>query len=189
MQLITLGQSSAYHNGMSHLFLTTLGRRLYALRKDAGMTQEELADKLERVGTPVGRTYISKLESNEGRPSLDVAAALAKILGTTTDYLALLTDNPLPPDGTIGPVYKQPETDKVAQVLDKLPQEQRRQALLFAVEMLHRHRMDKRTEMLDFIADYLETARIEFGEKAAEEIGLLLRPADASSMASGNVDR
>lgn len=52
-----------------------LGRRIFTLRKAAGMTQFELA---EVVG--VGNEYISKIERGKGSPSLEILARIAQAL-------------------------------------------------------------------------------------------------------------
>ncbi|MBR5287275.1 MAG: helix-turn-helix transcriptional regulator [Clostridia bacterium] len=58
--------------------------RLQALRKQKGLTQEELAQALF-----VSRTAISKWESGRGYPSIDSLKAIAEFFGVTID--ALLT--------------------------------------------------------------------------------------------------
>ena len=56
--------------------------KLLTLRKAKGMTQEELADKLE-----VSRQSISKWESGQSVPELEKIVALSTIFGVTTDSL------------------------------------------------------------------------------------------------------
>lgn len=62
--------------------LTTFSDRLKALRKEANLTQQELADK---VGT--NRVNITKWETGRTEPSLDNVVKLANILNISTDYL------------------------------------------------------------------------------------------------------
>lgn len=69
-----------------------VGRRVEMLRNDLDWTQEELG---ERVG--LAKSTISGIETGAHGISRS-ADRLAKALGTTTDYLFGLTDNPLPPD-------------------------------------------------------------------------------------------
>ena len=57
-------------------------QRLQELRKQSGLTQEELADKLY-----VSRTAISKWESNRGYPNIDSLKAIAKFFSVTVDEL------------------------------------------------------------------------------------------------------
>lgn len=67
-------------------------RRLKQLRGDLGLSQVEIA---ERVG--VAPSTISGIETGAQGIS-GIAERLAQALGTTTDYLYGLTDNPLPPN-------------------------------------------------------------------------------------------
>ena len=83
---------------MSKQFLDTVGKRIRILRQDLGLNQGELVNALEKQGIEVGRSYISELERTDKVPSGTVLAGLAKVLGTTTDYLLMLTDDPVMPD-------------------------------------------------------------------------------------------
>lgn len=56
--------------------------RLYTLRKERGLSQEELANE---VG--VSRQAVQKWESGAAQPSLDKLTALAEYFGVTLDYL------------------------------------------------------------------------------------------------------
>lgn len=56
--------------------------RIYELRKNSGMSQEELAEK---VG--VTRQSVSKWELGTSVPELETLVALSKCFGVTTDYL------------------------------------------------------------------------------------------------------
>ena len=67
-------------------------RRVKQLRGDLGLSQIEIA---ERVG--VAPSTISGIETGAQGIS-GIAERLAQALGTTTDYLYGLTDNPLPPN-------------------------------------------------------------------------------------------
>lgn len=70
-----------------------LANKLIKLRKEAGYTQDELAEKLD-----VSRQSISKWESGEATPSIDYVQKLAKIYGITVDEL-LDTENDVKPKG------------------------------------------------------------------------------------------
>lgn len=56
--------------------------KLINLRKKAGMSQEELADKLD-----VSRQSVSKWESMQSIPDINKIIELSKIFGVSTDYL------------------------------------------------------------------------------------------------------
>jgi len=60
----------------------TLSEKLQNLRKAAGLSQEQLAERLN-----VTRQAVSKWETGEGKPDIDNLLPLAKLLGTTVDYL------------------------------------------------------------------------------------------------------
>lgn len=60
----------------------TIADRIQALRKDRGITQEELADS---VG--VSRQAVSKWESEQSLPEIDKIILLSDFFETTTDYL------------------------------------------------------------------------------------------------------
>ena len=56
--------------------------KLLNLRKAKGMTQEQLAEKLD-----VSRQSVSKWESGQAIPELEKIVALSTIFDVTTDYL------------------------------------------------------------------------------------------------------
>ena len=56
--------------------------KLQALRKQKGLTQEELAEKLY-----ISRTAVSKWESGRGYPNIDSLKAISKLFGITIDEL------------------------------------------------------------------------------------------------------
>ena len=66
-----------------------LSEKLYQLRRQAGLSQEQTA---ERLG--VSRQSVSKWESGQSVPEADKLAAISRLYGVTTDYL-LLEDAPL----------------------------------------------------------------------------------------------
>ena len=63
------------------------GLRLHKLRKDRGMTQAELAD---RLGVSKGTIY--RYEHNLQDPSLQTAIRLTVLLRTSLDYLTGIDD-------------------------------------------------------------------------------------------------
>lgn len=60
----------------------TFGKRLRSVRKELGLTQKELG---ERIG--VGRTTISEYESGKIVPRQDGLIKLAEVLGVNVDFL------------------------------------------------------------------------------------------------------
>lgn len=59
-----------------------MNNKLEEIRKSAGMTQEELADKLE-----VSRQTIGSLESGRYNPSIILAFKIAKLFGMTIEEI------------------------------------------------------------------------------------------------------
>lgn len=68
-----------------------IGERLYDLRKDAGMTQDELADLLK-----ISKHSISAYERDKNEPPDAIKIAIARYFNVTVDYLVGLSDNPSP---------------------------------------------------------------------------------------------
>lgn len=67
----------------------TLGEKIKKARKDAGMSQEQLAEKLL-----VSRSAIAKWETDKGLPDVQNLKSISSVLGITVDYL-LDEDNPI----------------------------------------------------------------------------------------------
>lgn len=76
--------------------MTTFADRLQAMRKAAGLTLYQLAEK-----TGLSKTYLWELESGAAsNPSGDVLLALSRELGQTVDWL-LRGAEPSPPHATV----------------------------------------------------------------------------------------
>ena len=60
----------------------SFGKRLFEVRKRRGFSQEELAGLLGTKGPAIGR-----YEREVAKPTIEVAAKLAKILNVSLDYL------------------------------------------------------------------------------------------------------
>ena len=87
----------------------TFGKRLGEVRKDKKMSQDELAKKMDMQGAVIGR-----YERDEVKPSIDVAAKIAQVLGISLDYLVGNTDLLLDADviKKIQEIQKLPEKDR-----------------------------------------------------------------------------
>lgn len=70
------------------MYYVEFGETLKKLRKDRGMTQQELG---ARIG--VSKAVISKYESAAGYPTLNILKRIAVFFGVTTDYLLGLSGN------------------------------------------------------------------------------------------------
>ncbi len=60
----------------------TIGGYISELRKDAGLTQQELADELH-----IGKGSISHFEQGRATPPTNLLVAIAAYFGVNTDYL------------------------------------------------------------------------------------------------------
>lgn len=59
-----------------------IGERLYDLRKDAGMTQDELAELLK-----ISKHSISAYERDKNEPPDSIKIAIARLFNVSVDYL------------------------------------------------------------------------------------------------------
>lgn len=75
--------------------MNTFGVRLKQLRKDNGMTQDEVVSVLEKnFNASISASMLSKWENDKEEPaSFQNVCALAKLYGVTTDYLICLSDS------------------------------------------------------------------------------------------------
>lgn len=87
----------------------TFGKRLGEVRKDRKLSQDDLAKKLDLQGAVIGR-----YERDEVKPSIEVAARIAQVLGISLDYLVGNTDLSLDADviKKIQEIQKLPEKDR-----------------------------------------------------------------------------
>ena len=76
----------------------TLGEKLQKLRKDAGMSQEELAARLE-----VSRQAVSKWERDSGYPETEKIVRMGRLFHVTMDYLLNEESPDSPPAALAGP--------------------------------------------------------------------------------------
>jgi len=60
----------------------TLGEKIQVLRKQSGMSQEQLAEHIT-----ISRQAISRWELNESVPDIENIVQLSRIFGVSTDYL------------------------------------------------------------------------------------------------------
>ena len=68
-----------------------IGIRIAALRREAGLSQAQLARKLQ-----ISPSAMGMYEQGRREPSLQLLGDMAKVLGVSTDYL--ITGNPPPED-------------------------------------------------------------------------------------------
>ena len=70
-----------------------IGRKIKAAREGAGLTQEDLAERME-----VSRQAVSKWEADLSRPSSENLLRLCKLLGLDWEELAGETEEIVPPE-------------------------------------------------------------------------------------------
>ncbi len=82
--MVERNDKNAYNVGTKKKEVQTmaLGEKLLELRKKAGLSQEEVADKLN-----VSRQTVSKWETNQTVPELIKGKMLSELFGVTYDYL------------------------------------------------------------------------------------------------------
>lgn len=155
--------------------LDTFGKRLRVLRIDRDLSQINLRDRMEKQhAVSIGETYISELERTEKMPSLEVAAAMAKVLDVSVDYLALLIHEALPyrrqptPDN-----YYSEQADEVARIVDAMHPAQRDLLLNLAKSMLNAP--SPRQYELAEMRDILDSIERQFGRVVRKEIEKILR--------------
>lgn len=68
-----------------------IGERLFDLRKDAGLTQDDLSAIIN-----VNKHSISSYERDKSEPPDEIKIRIAKYFGVSIDYLLGLTDTPNP---------------------------------------------------------------------------------------------
>ena len=71
----------------------TLGEKILSLRTARGMSQDDLAEKLE-----VSRQSVSKWETGQSTPALDKIIRLADLFGVNVDELVREEERPQPPE-------------------------------------------------------------------------------------------
>jgi len=111
--------------------LDTLGKRIKALRADSGMSQKELARRIRTA-----QSHLSEVEADSvPRVSGELLARIASALGTTTDYLLLLTADPRP-QTSLREDELPPEVVALWRRIAALPPHVREQAIAYLEEQL-----------------------------------------------------
>jgi transcriptional regulator with XRE-family HTH domain len=129
---------------MTELRFNTFGKRVRILREDMGLSQSDLAERVEASGVHLRQTYLSELERTGKTPTGEIVAGIAKALNTTTDYLLLMNDDPAPQRSVEEQLLAQARTEKERELFEELielikgmPPEQQ-QLALDAVELIRR---------------------------------------------------
>ena len=109
-----------------------LGPRIAVLRRSTGMSQGELAQRLQ-----VSSSAISMYEQGRREPSAEILVAMARTFGVTVDYL--LTGEPMPGEqdavtDSIKSTFR--ETDTQLDKRPKRPLSREEAAVLFAALLM-----------------------------------------------------
>ncbi len=110
--------------------LTTFHDRVHWLLRQRDMSQKELA-----AAVGVSEQFLSALLKGKRKPNVRRLSAMALLLQTSVDFLALLSDDPTPPQAAPepAPVYFSPEADAAAQI-DVSPDDDGASALAAQIE-------------------------------------------------------
>jgi transcriptional regulator with XRE-family HTH domain len=156
--------------------LETFGKRLRVLRIDRDLSQIKLRDvMMEQYGVAIGETYISQLESSDRMPSLEVAAAMARALDVSLDYLGLIIDEQLSYKRTPSAEhYFSEQADEVAQIVDNLRPSQRELLLNFAKNIDMLAPSERQRERVD-IMEMLESIERKAGRDVRREVERMMR--------------
>jgi transcriptional regulator with XRE-family HTH domain len=106
---------------MAAPYFNTTGKRIRLLRQDLNISQTGLAHAMRKLGIDISHQYISELERTDKTPSGDVLSGLARVLGTTTDYLLLLTEDATPPPEHVAQEEQNPKPPRDDRVIYQVP--------------------------------------------------------------------
>ena len=94
--------------------ITTVGGRIKHLRTQAGLSQDELAELLNLEN----RASVSSYETNRRAVSGELAVELAKVLGSSVNYILRGEEEPEDPiEKEIFSLVKSVESDELKQVI------------------------------------------------------------------------
>jgi len=91
-KLLACNPYFAYNNKYDRRGFMKLGEKIAVLRKQRGLSQEDLANMMG-----ISRQAISRWEQDENTPDVENIVQLSEIFNVSTDYLLRGMDAPLPP--------------------------------------------------------------------------------------------
>lgn len=95
--------------------MSTLGKRIQELRKNAGLTQQELAKKID-----ISHPQIVRYETKDVQPPADVLGKIAGVFGVSIDFLVNGDTNEKAQQ-----TLKDAELIKQFQKVEQLPEEEK----------------------------------------------------------------
>lgn len=153
--------------------LNTFEERLqWARRNHAGITQRELAKKMRsKYEISVGSNYISEIElGKDKKPSFAVVRAMAGAMDVSLDWLALFTEEiEIPKGKEIEATYFSEEADEAAQLIDKMPPEQRLLVLSLTRNLAASMSPDRQLRIAE-VMTILDSIERKLGKEARIEI-------------------
>ncbi len=99
--------------------MSDLGKRIQELRKQTGLTQAQLAEKVN-----ISHTQLTRYESKDVQPPADVLKRLAGVFDVSIDYLVNGNKS-----DKVEQTLKDAELIKQFKQLDKLPDEEKKSIL------------------------------------------------------------
>lgn len=114
------------------------GKRVTALRTARGISQKQMVAELREEGMDIGQSFISQIEKDVKRPSVEMLTAMVRVLRTTADYLLLLSDEPSPPTpaNEAREVGVTEEAETAAAIFDSIRDVRQRRHMLEVVRLL-----------------------------------------------------
>ena len=95
--------------------MSTLGKRIQDLRKKSGLTQQDLAKKID-----ISHPQIVRYETKDVQPPADVLGKIAAVFGVSIDYLVNGDTNE-----KARQILKDAELIKQFQKIEQLPEEEK----------------------------------------------------------------
>lgn len=150
-------------------------RVVWARRQHAKITQRELARRMkDEYGVAVGSNYISEIElGKDKRPTFEVVRAMAGAMGVSLDWLARFSEEMILAQGKeTDATYFSEEADETAQLIDKMPPEQRGLVVILARSLAETSARQRR---LDEALDILDSIERKLGRDARTEVERMMR--------------
>lgn len=157
------------------MILETFHERLLWARRHKSLTQRKLAERMEKeYEVLIGANYLSELElGKDKKPSFEVVRAIAGVTEVSLDWLARFTSDPARKSSDTDDSYWHPETDEVAQLVDRMPAEQRAMILSLAKSLAPNHVTERKR--LSEAREILNSIERKWGRDTRLDVERLMR--------------
>lgn len=108
LEMVLLFKSILYNYDCGGIYMNNLGNKIYELRKMNGLTQQQLAEKLD-----VSNKAVSKWELGETTPELDNIHQLAAIFNVSYDYLLSDKEIKIEEEKPTQVIYEEKKTNEI----------------------------------------------------------------------------